>query len=401
VRRLLGIRNVRLYVLGQVLSLFGDTSLWLAMGIWVKTLTGSNGAAGLVFFAFALPQLFAPLSGMLVDRVRRRPLLLVTNIVTGCIVLLLLMVHGADQVWLIYLVMVLYGAAYTVLTSAQAALLKTMVPDELLGEANTVLRTAQEGLRLVGPLTGAGLFAVFGGGAVAILDAATFAGAALSLILLRVEEARPQREEERWWAEVTGGIRHIARTRALRQVIVACGAAFLVIGFIESAGFAVVDQGLHRPPSFIGVFMVAQGVGAVVSAPIAAGMMRRTGEVPLIGMALAIFAAGSLLLVVSSLPVVLAGSLLLGFSLPWLVIGFNTLLQRRTPERLMGRVSSAADLLVGTPQTVSIAVGAALISLIDYRIMLLMIAAIVAFAAIYLTTRHEPPAAPALGSRLR
>ena len=394
-RRLLGIRNVRVYVLGQVLSLFGSTSLWLAMGIWVKTLTGSNGAAGLVFFAFALPQLFAPLSGMLVDRVRRRPLLLVTNIAIGCVVLLLLVVHGVERVWLIYLVMVLYGAAYTVLSSGQAALLKTIVPDDLLGEANAVLRTAQEGLRLVGPLTGAGLFAAFGGGAVAALDAVTFAGAALSLTLLRVDEAKPERDEEHWWAEITGGIRHIARTRVLRQVTLGCGAAFLVIGFLESAGFAVVDQGLHRPASFIGVVIVAQGVGAVVSGPIAPAVMRHTGEVSLIGIALAVLAAGSLLLIASTLPVVLAGSLLLGFSLPWLVIGFNTLLQRRTPERLIGRVSAAADLLVGTPQTISIAVGAVLISLIDYRIMLLTIAAVGASSAVYLTTRHEPPATPA------
>ncbi len=141
------------------------------------------------------------------------------------------------------------------------------------------------------------------------------------------------------------------------------------------------------------MFIVAQGVGAVISGPIAAAAMRRIGEVPLIGTALAIFAAGSLLLVVASLPLVLAGSLLIGFSLPWLVIGFNTLLQRRTPERLMGRVSSAADLLVGTPQTISIAVGAALISVIDYRIMLLTIAAV---AALYLTTRRERPEASSL-----
>jgi len=144
------------------------------------------------------------------------------------------------------------------------------------------------------------------------------------------------------------------------------------------------------------VFIVAQGVGAVISGPIAAAAMRRIGEVPLIGTALAIFAAGSLLLVVASLPLVLAGSLLIGFSLPWLVIGFNTLLQRRTPERLMGRVSSAAGLLVGTPQTISIAVGAALISVIDYRIMLLTIAAVVILAALYLTTRRELAAASSL-----
>ncbi len=62
----------------------------------------------------------------------------------------------------------------------------------------------------------------------------------------------------------------------------------------------------------------------------------------------------------------------------------------------MGRVSSAADLLVGTPQTISIAVGAALVSVIDYRIILLTIAAVMTLAPLYLTTRRERPAASSL-----
>lgn len=54
-RRLFAIRDARIYLIGQALSSFGDTVMWLAMGIWVKTLTHSNGAAGLVFFAMAFP----------------------------------------------------------------------------------------------------------------------------------------------------------------------------------------------------------------------------------------------------------------------------------------------------------------------------------------------------------
>ena len=49
-RPLLAHRDARVYLAGQAFSLFGDSSLWLAMGIWVKTLTHSNAEAGLVFF---------------------------------------------------------------------------------------------------------------------------------------------------------------------------------------------------------------------------------------------------------------------------------------------------------------------------------------------------------------
>lgn len=81
----------------------------------------------------------------------------------GSSVLLLLLVHGRDQIWLIYVVAALYGAGASVFSSAQSALLTVMLPDELLGEANGAFQTMREGLRLFAPLAGAALFAAFGG----------------------------------------------------------------------------------------------------------------------------------------------------------------------------------------------------------------------------------------------
>src|SRR6266567_7018066 len=173
-RRLLAHRNARLYLSGQVMSLFGDSALWLAMGIWIKILTGSSSAAGLSFFALALGSLCGPLGGMLADKVRRRPLLIVTNLATAALVLLLLLVGDRHQVWLIYVVMFGYGVSGSVLGPAQTALVQAIVPADLLGEANGALQTAQQGLRLLTPLAGAGLFAEFGPAPVVIGDAATF-----------------------------------------------------------------------------------------------------------------------------------------------------------------------------------------------------------------------------------
>jgi MFS family permease len=92
-RRVLSRRDMRLYVAGQVFSMFGDSAMWLALGIWAKQLTGSSGAAGMVIFFIAAPALLSPVSGLLVDRVRRRRLLIVTNLAVGAAVLPLLLVH--------------------------------------------------------------------------------------------------------------------------------------------------------------------------------------------------------------------------------------------------------------------------------------------------------------------
>jgi hypothetical protein len=60
--------RARRYLAGQSLSLLGDSSMWLACGIWVKSLTGSDSAAGLTFFFFTAPAVLAPMAGLLVDR---------------------------------------------------------------------------------------------------------------------------------------------------------------------------------------------------------------------------------------------------------------------------------------------------------------------------------------------
>ena len=105
---------------GQSLSGFGDTALFLTLGIWAKSLTGSNAAAGAVFLALGIPALFAPAAGHLADRVRRRPLLLWANTATAVMVLSLLAVHSRAGLWIIYLVAFGYGIAFTVLSSAFA-----------------------------------------------------------------------------------------------------------------------------------------------------------------------------------------------------------------------------------------------------------------------------------------
>src|SRR5918912_735723 len=184
---------MRLLLAGQALSMFGDSAMWLVLGIWAKTLTGSNSAAGLVFFVLTLAGLGTPLTALVVDRVRRRPLLVIGNVLMAGVVLLLLFVHGRGQLWLIYVVSGLYGAAYGTLGSARSALIKTMLPDELLADANAALSTVREGLRLLSPIAGAGMFAAFGGGTVAVLDSATFVVAAPSPAAMPVAGPGPAR----------------------------------------------------------------------------------------------------------------------------------------------------------------------------------------------------------------
>ncbi|HEU4658293.1 MAG TPA: MFS transporter [Capillimicrobium sp.] len=383
-RETLAIRDARLYLGGQAMSMFGDSALLLALGIWAKDLTGSSAAAGLVILTVVVSGLLAPLTGLLVDRVRRRPLLIATNLVAAVAVLPLLTVSGPEDVWLLYVVGAVYGLSYTIIGAGQSALLVAVVPSSLLPSANGALQTVREGLRLVAPLAGAALFAAFGGGVVALVDAATFVAAAAGLAAMRLREPAPPPEPGSRLTALAAGARHVLGTPSLRRMTTACGVGLVALGFSETVYYEIVGRGLDRPAAFLGIVLAVQGLGAIAGGVTAATVIARSGEAVVVAAGMASFGAGCLLATAASLVPVLAGTLLIGVSIPWIVVGQLTLLQRRTPVALQGRAWSASELLCGIPQALAIAGGAALVSLVDYRILLVVMAATVAVAAAYL-----------------
>jgi MFS family permease len=233
---------------------------------------------------------------------------------------------------------------------------------------------------------------VAGARPVILLDAGTFAVAAASVLALRLREPRPEREHARWRAEFAAGVRHIADTHALRRPLIACLIAVSAFGFFETVPFAVVGEGLHRSPEFLGVLNSLQGAGALVGGALAAPVMRRSSERVLMAGGLAACAVAALLLITGSLPLVLAAMAGVGLCVVWINVGAVTLIQRRTPGPLLGRVDAALEFAVVVPQAASIALGAALIAAVNYRILLLAMAAVIGFSAVYLAIRREADA---------
>jgi MFS family permease len=403
VRKLLRIRNARIFLFGNVISTLGDSSLWFAMGIWMKELTGSSAWAGLVFFCYIAGNLFSPFGGVLADRFPRRALLVAANLLAAAIVLPIALVHGRGDIWIVYVVIFLYGVTGSVIGAAQTALVPALVPPDLLAEANGAQQTLNQGLQLVTPLIGAGLFTVAGGAVIAAIDAGTFLVAVVSLLLLRMAPAPDAAA-----AAIDGGtgdtaagggapdgdggmaagFRFIWAEPVLRTIMLALGLSVLTVGFSESANFSVVTAGLRHSASFLGVLTTVQGVGAVLGGMSAAPLLRRVSEPPLLALALACMTLAMLALTVPDLVVVLAAMAIAGLAGPWLSVAGVTAFQRRTPAAKLGRVFGVLRLALTIPQTASLAIGAALITVVDYRVLLVAIA--VAAAASGLLVIGQP-----------
>jgi MFS family permease len=383
-RAVFRLRDFRLLFAGLAASMVGDALMVLVFAIWAKRLTGSSSAAGSVMLFIVVPYAVSPLGGRLIDRFRRRPFLVVVNLASALTLLPLFAVRDASDIWIIYLVALLYGVSSITIAAALNGLLKELLADNLLATANGALQTVKEGLRLGGPLAGAALFATLGGPTVAAIDAASFLVAAAAIARMRLHEEPAEPTTLRWSSELTAGLSAIRTEPALRRTMTAGAIAFLVIGLNESIVFALVDQGLHRPPEFIGVLASAQGVGAIAGGLLVARLITHSGELAATAAGLAAFGMGDALCVFPWLPSVLAGRILSGFGVSVMFVGVTTVLQRRTPGPLLGRVSLAAETLTSGPQTISIAAGALLISVVDYRLLLVTVTTGMLVGATYL-----------------
>ncbi|WP_286135398.1 MFS transporter [Arthrobacter sp. UCD-GKA] len=377
--------------------------------MWAKDICGSSSAAGLVFLALGLPIVFSPLVGTLADRFERRRLLVAGNALSAGSALLLLLVAGPGDLWLIYAVAFSYGLLGILNGAAQSGLVRDMLDDEHLDSANGMLSTIDQGLRIFTPLLGAALYTVWGGDALALGVAGVLLLTALLLLTVSVQESAPEAASERggFWHENSAGFRHLVRIPLLWRMVLVTATALGVIGMFDSALFELIDKGLGLEPAFFGVLMSLQGAGSILGGLTAATLMRRAGPGRAVGLGLALVALAAFAAASDLVPLVAGPGLLLAFvipalflagvGVPWIFVALVTTRQRMTPARLQGRAAAATNLVLNVPQLASIAAGALLVAVVDYRWLMLVAGTVVAACALAMLRRGHPGAVPGPG----
>ena len=120
---LLRIRDFRFLWLGQVVSDFGDNLTYLSLLLLVNRLTGSTLALAGLAISIAVPSLvFGLISGVYVDRLDRRRVMIVSDALRGVLVLAFLFVRSADMIWFIYVVAFAVATVGTMFQPAKSAL---------------------------------------------------------------------------------------------------------------------------------------------------------------------------------------------------------------------------------------------------------------------------------------
>src|SRR5262249_38405012 len=154
--------------------------------------------------------------------------------------------------------------------------------------------------------------------------------------------------------------------------------------FTEASVYALLDA-FDKPATYVAVIVSVQGVGAVAGGLSSSAVIKRIGEVAACVAGLAACVVGILVIAwTHSLVVVCLSAAVFGASLPLITVALMTLIQRRTPQAIMGRVSAAVEVAMTTPQAVSLAVGALLVVVLSYRQIFLIMGVVTALAAAYI-----------------
>ncbi|MFJ8857178.1 MFS transporter [Streptomyces sp. NPDC102451] len=362
-------RTALLCLTGLLVSGFGTSAMWLTAGVWVKSATGSDSLAALTVAAMWAPVLAGPWLGAVADLVPRRALLISVNLVMAGLMGSLLLVGPDHRIGVLFAVLVVYGVSGVLLDAAEAALVAGAVGPRLLGDFNGLRTTANEGMKLLAPLAGAGLFARYGAVPVVALDAVTFALAALVFARLRVREPAGAARTRVRRGGTAAGIRLLRGSAVLRPLVCAGALTMLLAGLNGAAVYAVVEA-LGRPPAFAGVLYAFQGAGSVAAGLLAGPLLRRMPERAFAGAGIAVFAVAVGARALGGDAVALAASAAIGAGLPCVLIAAMTAVQRETPDAVLGRTAAAANSLMTVPNAVALAGGAGLVAVVDVRLLL-------------------------------
>jgi MFS family permease len=176
---------------GQVVSQLGDWFASIALFTVLLKLTGSGQAVGLLLVAEFLPgALVGPFAGVIVDRLPRKLVLIATDVGRALLVLGLLFVQGADQIWLIYLLVALKVVLTAFFEPARSALIPNLCRREELVAANAIAGATWSAMLALGAALGGLVVGTLGIQAAFLIDAATFLLSAVLIATVQVDEGR-------------------------------------------------------------------------------------------------------------------------------------------------------------------------------------------------------------------
>jgi MFS family permease len=359
------LRRVQLALGG---SMIGDWAYSTAVAVWAYGVGGATAVGVWSAIRLALLALTSPLGAALADRYPRRAVMITADLVRAALiglatVCLYLDLHPA----FVFVLATVTSIVSTAFRPAQRALMPALAnhPEELTA-SNGTASTLESLSFFLGPSLGALLLVVADVETVFLVNTATFLLSMLLVTRVQVpaaaarspeptaeetpEEPAETEEKERFLTEVSAGFRTIGRDRDLLVVTAEVAAQTIVAGASAVFTIVIAVHILGTGPQGVGYLDSMLGIGAIVGGftAIARASRRKLAQDMTYGVML--WSLPLLLVTIWPHPAAaFAAVILLGFGNPLVDVNMETIIQRITPDEVMGRVFGALEAcLIGT-----------------------------------------------------
>jgi MFS family permease len=354
---------------GQTVSLVGSEVTLLALPLTaVLTLGATPAQMGILrAVAFTPALLLGLFAGVWIDRLRRRPILILADLGRAAILasIPLAFMVGVLTMNYLYATAFLVGALTIAFDVAYQAYLPSLVQREHLVEANGKLEGSRSVAGIVGPGLAGALVQLVTAPLAILADALSFIVSVLSLAIIRAPESRPAASGRRGsiWREIGEGLRMTLGHPLLRPSVITSAIFNLFAAILNSLFvlYAICELGFS--PLIIGVTFAVASVAGLVTALLAGRVSRRLGVGPSIVIGAFLTAGGWLI------PPLVGGPLAL--TIPLITFGASlgaigdvlynvnavSLRQSITPDHLQGRVSASVRFIIWGLQPIGALVG--------------------------------------------
>jgi MFS family permease len=343
--------------LGRAVSHFGSGITGIALPLTAVLILGATPTQMGILAALdgVSVLVIGLLAGVWVDRVRRRPLLIATDlgraVVLSTIPLAALL--GVLRIGQLYLVAALAGMLTVIFNVASAAFLPSLIPQGSLVEGNSKLAMSDSLAEIGGPAVAGPLVQLISAPLAILFDALSFLFSACSLGLIGKPEPPPAAREQRQsiWSDLVEGLRMVLKNPLLRTLAGSAGIFSLFGNFIGALYALYVIRQLGAPPIFLGLLIAAGGVSALAGAFLAERVVQHFGLGRTVAVGLFMYGATGLLIPLAGGSVALALSLLFlsqligDASVSIYLIAEMSLRQSLVPANLLGRTNASIQFL--------------------------------------------------------
>ena len=340
---------------------------------------------GILAVALTLPGvLVAWLAGGWVDRHRRKPLLIASDLVRAAALLAIpaAALTGHLGLPLLYAVAAIVGVFSVLFTVADHVFITDLVSRKRLLDANGKREAADAVAEITGPALGGALVAWLTAPIAIALDSVSFVASALLIGAIRRSERIAATSAATSLAhDVRVGLHVVWRNRAVRALFLATATLTLCFSFMASLYTLYALRDLSLSPAQLGMVIGCGGIGGLVAAGIAAPLVRRWGvRRVLIG---ALLVGGAMQILVPLAPpepaiamsFLIATQLVGDAALTVYLINEATLRQRLLPPEALGRAAATWSVATGLLTPTGALVGAVLSETIGMRPTLWLLAA--------------------------